>query len=342
MKSRIIDAFNNSQFSRHKFVKLLESDNYHHIWIDYAGDYENIDNYLSNLDLIYKKHIAIWQIEEDWFEKCNYYKVRDIIKNHINWTDQSYIITNSRQDKLQSKSMGLNTVCRPSILDLLVYQPYDSVTVKNKNITHYTGVCWNRPSLGRYKVFNLFKKYEKKIIVSKIGNKWEHNPEQYNFLFSNLSPETNIDSSGQTLDAPFQLVDSDMHWINRTAFGTVLETRYLSIFGKNRLNTFAPTLSEKTYRNMHFLMPAVICGGQHTRQYLKDLGFDTWDWFVNWEFDAEADDATRFFKFLKELERILSTPLDELVALINSHQDKLQFNRDRLFWLIDNYDAIDI
>jgi hypothetical protein len=73
-----------------------------------------------------------------------------------------------------------------------------------------------------------------------------------------------------------------------------------------------------------------------------DLGFDTWDWFVDWSFDSEPDDGIRFSKFLNEVERLLKTPLEDLVKLINDNQDKLLYNRDRLFWLINNYETIDL
>jgi hypothetical protein len=93
---------------------------------------------------------------------------------------------------------------------------------------------------------------------------------------------------------------------------------------------------------MHLLRPAVICGGLNTRQYLLDLGFDTWDWFVDWSFDSEPDSSQRFVKFNQEVQRLLNTPLDQLIRLINDNQDKLFYNRDRLFWLINNYETIDI
>jgi hypothetical protein len=105
---------------------------------------------------------------------------------------------------------------------------------------------------------------------------------------------------------------------------------------------YAPTTSEKIYRNMHLLRPAVICGGKNTRQYLLDLGFDTWDWFVDWSFDSEHNDQKRFKGYLREIERLLNVPLQQLKDLIHQNQDKLLYNRDRLFWLINNYNTIDI
>jgi len=348
MNDEILTALNLSFKRTHNsaiavFYKFLEPEDFHYIWITDFNDYNCINNRLSDLKITdTKKHIVICQSEEDWFDSCNYYQVRKNIKNHPYWTDQSFIITNSRQDKAQTKLMGINAVCRPPLGDMIAYRPYDLSIVNHSNILYHTGACWYRVDQSRLAVWSLFDRYRNKIIVSKLGDSWKHDPDKNNFVINNLSESVNVDVSMQTINAPYQFIESDSPWINCTAFGTVLETRYSAVVGKNKLNIFSPTLSEKTYRNMHFLRPAVICGGQHTRQYLLDLGFDTWDWFVDWSFDSEPNDNIRFNGFLQEVERILATPLDKLISLINQNQDKLLYNRDRLFWLINNYHTIDI
>jgi hypothetical protein len=144
----------------------------------------------------------------------------------------------------------------------------------------------------------------------------------------------NLQHFAKIPDAPFQRIDTDFNWYRHTAFGTVIET-YSS-------EPFSPTLSEKTYRNMHLCRPALIFGGQGTREYLISLGFDTWDWIIDWSFDSEPDKIVRFSKYLNELERLLNLPIQILVDLIVKNQDKLLYNRNRLFWLINNYDSIDI
>jgi hypothetical protein len=326
------------------FYKFLEPENFHYIWITSARDYENITERLSNLKINdIKKHVVICQGEEDWFENCNYFQVRKNIKNHPVWTDQSFIITNSRQDKEQTKSMGINAVCRPPISDLITYRPYDLSIVNHKNITHYTGSVWARVDQHRLDLWNLFNQYRNKIIVSKFNSEvFNCSVDKNNFVIDNLHNDADITCLINTINAPYQNIESDSPWINRTAFGSVIETRHSAVLGPNKLKIFTPTLTEKTYRNMHFLRPAVICGGQGTRRYLKDLGFDTWDWFVDWSFDLEANDAIRFQKFLQEIERLLNTPLRKLIDLVEENQDKLLYNRQRLFYLINNYDTIDI
>lgn len=330
-------------------MQHLGDQNCHIIWIDSAHDYMHISQRLTDVSSHSpgkKRHIVIYQTEEDWFSKCDFQQVRSTIKNHPAWTDQSYIVTNSRQDKKRTQNLGINIVCRPGLLDLITYLPYDSSEVTFNNITHHTGICGTRLGDDRLAVWELLAQYQDRVTVAKFGTDWIHSPESNNYVINNLS--TSIVNTNSVVTAPFQAIETDLWWTKNIAFGTVVETAHQGLIpwfvcGKLRVaSQFTPTTSEKTYRNMHLLRPAVICGGLNTRQYLLDLGFDTWDWFVDWSFDSESDDSIRFVKFLKELERLMKTPVDQLIALIDQHRDKLLHNRDRLFWLINNYDTIDL
>lgn len=322
-------------------------DNHHAIWIDNYTYYNTIEQRLSALDYS-RAHVVIFQHEECWFENCEYDQVRNSIKQHPRWTDQSFIITHSRQDKARTLDLGINVVCRPGLFDLILYKPYDINSVSINNISFHTGVCWARPEYNRLKLWNILKQAGNKVNVAKIGNNWNHD-----FVVNN-NPEPIVESTGpQNIEAPYSQIAADLCWHKYIAFGTVIESwhrdivpnansRFKTIIPKNRLLNFTPTTSEKIYRNMHLLRPAVIHGGRNTRDYLLALGFDTWDWFVDWSFDSEPNDRIRFDKFLAEVKRLLNTPLDDLIRLINKNQDRLLYNRDRLFWLINNYDTIDI
>jgi hypothetical protein len=327
--------------NRRNLVSALSnaiSDNtYHNIWIDSVHDYKNIDCILSATS---NTHIKIHQVEEDWFRKLNFDEVRLQIKNHPNWTEKSFIVTNSRQDKQRSIDLGMNAVCRPGLLDLITYCPYDTEIVNINNITYHTGVCWDRFEPDRHEIWKLLRDNQNKVSVAKLGNHWRHDSIRKNHVINNLEPNV-VDFNSHYLSAPYQPIESDLWWSQHTAFGTVLESHHRDADSKS-FAVYAPTTSEKTYRNMHLLRPAVICGGLNTRQYLLDLGFDTWDWFVDWSFDSESDSGQRFVKFNQELQRLLNTPLDQLIRLINDNQDKLLYNRDRLFWLINNYETVDI
>jgi hypothetical protein len=330
---RGINLRNRSALVHLLHIATTESKDHNSIWITSSQDYEKIEDFLSRpVGQRKKKHIAIYQAEEDWFYNCDYYPIRNRIKNHPNWTDQSFIVTNSRKDKSDSLQMGIKSFCRPAQTDLIIYRPYDCNLTGFSNITHHTGVCWDRYEPERADVWNLLNKYHENIIVAKIGNSWSGS---HNNSVINNSPNEIIVGE---VDCPYQTIESDHWWAQHMAFGTVLETQWRSTITSG----YAPTTSEKIYRNMHLLRPAVICGGKNTRDYLAALGFDTWDWFINWEFDSEHDDEVRFRGYLKEIDRLLNVPLQQLKDLIYQNQDKLLYNRDRLFWLINNYNTIDI
>jgi hypothetical protein len=302
---------------------LLDTPAHHVIWISSWWDYRDMDQILGSLGPS-KSHTIIYQTEEDWFHNMDFTSTRIKIKNHPRWTDQSFIITNSRQDKVLTTRLGIKIKCRPGLLDLITYQPYGIGSLENtvSDIRYHTGMCLSRVDHDRCRLKTLLDENNSKVMLSVLGNHGDL-PEQYRT---------------ESPDVPFSPMTADS-WIKNTAFGAVLETQHR----KSRLGFVnAPVLSEKTYKIMHFHRPAVICGGQHTRQYLRDLGFDTWDWLVDWEFDRESDDDVRFDKFLIEVKRLLDMPLSQLVQQIKLNQDRLLHNRDRLFWLINNHDCVDI
>lgn len=88
---------------------------------------------------------------------------------------------------------------------------------------------------------------------------------------------------------------------------------------------------------MHLLRPALIYGGYGTRDYLRQLGFDTWDWFINWQWDQMPDGPQRLDLFQQELRRLLATPISQLVDLVDSNWSRLLHNRQRLEYIIKNY-----
>jgi hypothetical protein len=303
-------------------LSAINNKSFFSIWIDSAQTYLNINDELDKAPV--GQDIIIYQVEEDWFNLCDYTTIRNRIKNHQRWTDNSFVVTNSIQDKNKTLDLKIKSVCRPGILDLLTYRPYDLNIITGYNdIEYHTGVCWERSTPGRFKIIQLFTQYREKIIVAKLGRQ----------IINNIK-SNNLQHFAKISDAPFQRIDTDFNWYRHTAFGTVIETYYSE--------PFSPTLSEKTYRNMHLCRPALIFGGQGTREYLISLGFDTWDWIIDWSFDSEPDKIVRFSKYLNELERLLNLPIQILVDLIVKNQDKLLYNRNRLFWLINNYDSIDI
>jgi hypothetical protein len=306
--------------------------NHHVIWINNTACYKEI-NYLISLKT--KPDVIICQTEEDWFYTFSVEYMRNRLASDKNWTANSFLITNSKQDYEISKKF-LNVKFRPGILDLISYHPYDKniVNLNLNDINFHTAYFYGAVRTGRSFVTNVLLNNIDKVAILKTNDK----------MVVNLESVADTESDVffiEKRDAPNVNINQDYFYTKHCAFTIAFESfNGLHRIERSNINCghFSPTLSEKTYKSIHMLRPCLVFGGYNTRQYLKDLGFDTWDWLIDWTFDTETHPYKRLYGYCKELERLLAIDIGILKELINSNQDKLFFNRDRLFFLIENYD----
>lgn len=301
------------------------------IWINSKDTYEEINYQLSLKD---KEHVIILQTEEDWFYHMPVEYLRKRISLDKNWTAESFLITNSKLDYEISKQF-LKTKFRPGILDLMSYYPYDidTIDLNLTSINFHTAYFYEFLRTGRKFISNILEKNIDTVAILKT-------PENSIVNLDTSNIESDIFFITKQ-DAPNVFIDQDYEYTKHCAFTVAFETfNGLPSNEESALpyNKFSPTLSEKTYKSMHMLRPCLVFGGYNTRKYLQDLGFDTWDWLIDWTFDTEPHAHKRLLGYCKELERLLTTDIEVLKRLINNNQDKLFFNRDRLFFLIENYD----
>jgi len=296
--------------------------NHEVIWINSASTYRNIYSLLSTKT----KDVIILQTEEDCFKFFNIHNLRTVIAKSPNWTADSFLITNSEEDYKISKDY-ITTYHKPGILDLLCYMPYEPMPLNFDSVKYHSSFLYSRKDSSRDIVFDFLKNYKAKLSVCV----YDHSK-----IFSNID-DTCLISKEENIDAPFVSIDKDITWSNSSAFHTVIET-----FNQYNINPitakFAPTLSEKTYKAMHLMRPALIFGGYGTRQKLNQLGFDTWDWLINWDYDSEPDPKKSFVMYMKELKRLLSTDIKDIIRLLDQHNQSLINNQNRIFELINNYD----
>jgi hypothetical protein len=294
------------------------------IWINSVGTYKNISNILSTKT----KDIIILQTEEDCFKSLDISEIRKIISSSPNWTPNSFLITNSQADYSISKDF-LKSVYKPGILDLICYQPYAGINVLNiDNIKYHSSFLYNRKDKSRDITVEFLKNYKSKIATCVYNFEIVNSNIFHNFLIRN----------GEHFDSPFTTISKDQSWSEVSAFHIVIETFNDYVIDR-RLLKFTPTLSEKTYKAMHLMRPALIYGGKGTKQKLNDLGFDTWDWLINWEYDNQDDPRTSFLMYLKELKRLLSIDIEDIKDLINANKHSLINNQNRIKELINLYDT---
>ena len=299
------------------------------IWINSVSVYDNIERVMAAFPK--KRDIIILQTEEDFLKFYDIKLLRNKIKNSAYWTENSFLITNCELDYKISKSI-IQTVFKPGILDLICYLPYniENYNFSIDNIKYYTGFHYRRQDLARSKIVEILSKYKNKVSTISYNK---------NLLVANITNSAEIIiNENEPIDPPFLDVNRDHIWSDNTAFHIVVEPiNNFSI--DRRLHRYTPILSEKTYRAMHLLRPALVYSGTGTKLMLENLGFDTWDWLIDWSFDQEEDPVTGFKMYLTELDRLLNLELTTITTLLHQNQDKLLHNRKTLIDLINNYDS---
>lgn len=296
-------------------------------FIENSSWYDDIEQQLINHKTRFpNKHIIIMQTEEDWFYDHDIIDIRKKIANSQAWTSESFLITNSNLDYKISKRY-IKTFYKPGLLDLIAYKPYKKTKVDltdfNK-IKYHTSVTYRNPRHGRDEIVNKLAEHKDKCSL-------------LHYLDHTLVDNVESKSVKQPyfMDAPFVHIDYDIEWAQHTAFITAVET--FNPLGNNSIHRLMPTLSEKTFKAMHLQRPALIFGGKGTRYALRKLGFDTWDWFINWKFDTIDDPFEAFETYLLELDRLLNIDIETQKFLIIKNADRLKKNKNRLFYILNNY-----
>jgi hypothetical protein len=304
-----------------------------HFWPSHKVLFINSSLTYDNIDSIFpaftkKQDIIILQTEEDFLKTYDVTLLRNIIKSFPQWTSNSFLITNSLADYRISKEI-INTIFRPGILDLICYLPYeDTINFDSvQKIKYHTAFYYRRRDPARTEIAKLLLNYKETIFSIVYDNK---------FVIPNNMQSNNIISKHDTLDSPFLNIEKDQGWSDQSIFHIIVEP--LNVFSTDpKLYSYAPILSEKTFRAIHLKRPALIYSGPGTRDMLQKLGFDTWDWLIDWSFDKPDCEKEGFNLFLKELERLLNLDIDYLKDLLLTNQNKLEHNKTNLIRLINNY-----
>jgi len=290
---------------------------YNFIWINSYQDYVDIDDHLSQID----GKICIVQTEEDWFGKTDWYEVRNRIKNHPNWSDECFIITNSFKDYIDT-SKFLKCIWRPGILDLVCYRDLDNINTQLNfdNINKHSGFAMMRKDYYRDLTVNFLKSHVSKLSVLKYQDKLFYPEIEHQYISNGIFIKC----------APFISVQEDIWWIDSSGFVLVFESHYNE-------NQYAPTFSEKTFKAIHLCRPALIFGGPGIKQDLIRLGFDTWDWLINWDYDNIVNTVERHQAFHYELSRLFALDINEIKFLLEKNKDSLIYNKNRIQHIIKHY-----
>ena len=92
-------------------------------------------------------------------------------------------------------------------------------------------------------------------------------------------------------------------------------------------------ITEKTYRSINYCRPFVINGDSGSLQYLKEIGFKTFDKFWDESYDTD-DDHTKITKISKIVEYVCGLDMQELQTLYQEMLPTLEHN----YKVLKNYE----
>jgi len=107
-----------------------------------------------------------------------------------------------------------------------------------------------------------------------------------------------------------------------TAFSVVNETYFFENIGR--------FLSEKTFKPISYHHPFILIGKPFSLELLRELGYKTFEPFIDESYDKEVDDAKRMRLILQEIERLCSMNDDEVKTFLKNVEHITDYNFKRL------------
>jgi len=89
-------------------------------------------------------------------------------------------------------------------------------------------------------------------------------------------------------------------------------------------------ISEKVFKPIMYMQPFIVAGPPYYLREIKNMGFKTFDGFIDESYDEELDDKIRLEKIINEMERLSKFSLEELTEKIRGVEDVLLFNQMKL------------
>ena len=151
--------------------------------------------------------------------------------------------------------------------------------------------------------------------------------------FKNMLPLT-IDNKSTQIEVPDWGSDPDpinLHQNGRDE-SHLFKNVFLNVVNETHQPDDLVFITEKTYRSINYCRPFVINGDSGSLQYLKEMGFKTFDKFWDESYDTD-DDHTKITKICRIVENVCSMDIQELYALYHEMLPTLQHN----YTVLKNY-----
>ena len=139
-------------------------------------------------------------------------------------------------------------------------------------------------------------------VYTKLQNLYAHHAEISNILKQHSDVK----------NLPPLYLDTDDLVTNRAIHENSIEHYYMetyfSIVNETTYHENTPFLSEKIFKTIAMGHPFIMVTAPNSLQYLKELGYKTYEPFINESYDSIQDPGDRMLAILEEVERLCSIP----------------------------------
>lgn len=119
----------------------------------------------------------------------------------------------------------------------------------------------------------------------------------------NIWPDTNNYGPNET---------PALHNVMGNSLSAVYINSFVDIINETRFAQPTANFSEKVFQAMQYQKPFIVVGPPKTLEYIRSLGFKTFNDFWDESYDDELDHGERLAKVFDLVEHILNTPLENL------------------------------
>jgi len=137
-------------------------------------------------------------------------------------------------------------------------------------------------------------------------------------------------------DLELRIDESDLEINLADSFNLVQhQETFISLVSETEIREDILFLSEKIYKPIYAQQPFIIYGNPYSLKHLKELGFKTFNKWINESYDNEENFEKRLAMILEELKIIASKSLEELTDIRNEMREALIHNYKH-FLITDN------
>jgi hypothetical protein len=104
---------------------------------------------------------------------------------------------------------------------------------------------------------------------------------------------------------------------------------FVDIINETRFAQPTANFSEKVFQAMQYQKPFIVVGPPKTLEYIRSLGFKTFEQFWDESYDDELDHGERLAKIFDLIETILNTPLEDLRTMYNKMRSTVEYNLEK-------------